>query len=1071
LDYQENRQKVIEWTKEQLTGYPLKDDLLNGDNPINLFKIGCLSGVVEKEQSEIEEVDSEIEELSSVNSKIISEAKSVKKNPRYMPTSSASFSFYVTGKEIELRIYHKAVGYEAKKIRDEIAKDRGKGQFLPEKMQEWKKILLSGPDGDEVIFTPDGDTRYIVFDGKAKIDAIWRPQEKGGYIVTISISNKQLFIQHARNGEELPHPLLIIEQAKSTLFEVECKCIFEKGEVENYPSMDRDLLSDEEKEIELRYKDNLVLAIGHGVGTNWKKNVQGNMEIWADFMPCVEVPTITTKTATDVKTLSFEYLKDARNPEVIKSLKEFVEDYKKWGVDQNNNASNELEEDINTANELIKKQQIAIKRMEQGVDLIANNSKVRKSFSIANEAMLLQMQQSNINSPSWRPFQLGFILMTLESTIHEDSSFRDTLDLIWFPTGGGKTEAYLGLMAFLFIYRRLSYQNTSGGTVAIMRYTLRLLSSQQFLRATKVICALELIRKENIEELGSERFSVGLWVGRGVSPNTFHQAFEIKKEGDIDRFGPFVLHECPWCSSTFKAVNYVSTENSFHFTCTKKHCDFGGEEGNILPCNVVDEAHYKQPPSLLIATVDKFARLTWSDKPNCFFKKNGNRPPELIIQDELHLISGALGSIVGLYEVAIDSILASFKVYPKYVASTATIKNAKDQVKLLFGREMSIFPPSGLRANDSYFAKTISIKDKPGRMYVGFLDSNSKRRDSLTHIASTTLLAPNVLFSDEKDFLDSWWTQVVYHSSLRELGSNRTLYQENIPQAMEKLRKRINVINKNGESSSSKKILSRELNIKTLNGNQSPKHNQTVFTDLNLSNVEFNSVDVALCTELISVGVDVDRLSLMIINGQPSTTAEYIQASSRVGRSDIPGVVFVNYYKTQSRSLSHYENFRSYHDSFYRYVEPSSITPFTYQARSRAIHAVVICAIRHSVVGLLANEEALNFNPENDNIKRVILKIKNRCGQAINNENVLNEVKKNIDDVVNTWSQIVSEGATNRRRLAYDNNVNGQLDKSLDSLLCDFNDGNYFSAPPWPTLQSMRNIENMGAIETKNLND
>ena len=209
----------------------------------------------------------------------------------------------------------------------------------------------------------------------------------------------------------------------------------------------------------------------------------------------------------------------------------------------------------------------------------------------------------------------------------------------------------------------------------------------------------------------------------------------------------------------------------------------------------------------------------------------------------------------------------------------------------------------------------------------------------------------------------------------------------------------------------------------------------------------------------------------MIINGQPSTTAEYIQASSRVGRSDVPGIVFVNYYKSQSRSLSHYENFRSYHDSFYRYVEPSSITPFTFQSRSRAIHAVVICAIRHSVIGLLANEEALNFDPENDNIKKVIQKIKNRCGQAIDNEDVLKEVKKNIDDVVNTWSQMVSEGVTNRRRLAYDNNVNGQLDKSLDSLLCDFDDGNYFSAPPWPTLQSMRNIENIGAIETKNLNE
>ena len=212
----------------------------------------------------------------------------------------------------------------------------------------------------------------------------------------------------------------------------------------------------------------------------------------------------------------------------------------------------------------------------------------------------------------------------------------------------------------------------------------------------------------------------------------------------------------------------------------------------------------------------------------------------------------------------------------------------------------------------------------------------------------------------------------------------------------------------------------------------------------------------------------------MIINGQPSTTAEYIQASSRVGRSNIPGLVFVNYYRSQSRSLSHYENFKSYHDSFYRYVEPSSITPFTYQARSRAIHAVVISAIRHSVNSLLANHDAINFDPESDNIKRVIQQIKNRCGQANNNKAIINEVNKNIDDVVNKWSQTISKSKTNRRILAYDNNVNGEIDKSLDSLLCDFDEEqqiNFFSAPPWPTLQSMRNIENLAAIETKKLNE
>ena len=1069
MNYQENRQKVIDWTKKQLIGgYPLKDNCLVGINPIKIFKAGYLSGRRNKEDDQIEEIDSDLEDGSPMSSKLRNEAKSIQKLPRYMPASSAGFSFYVTGKDIEIRVNHKAFSYKCENFQNidterEDSSGLKKTGLLPEKVHRWRKKLLSDSDGDEVIFTPDGVKKYSVLHDKATIDSIWRPQEKGGYIVTISISNNQ-GISSAAKGFWYSK-----NDAESSLFEVECKCIFDKGSVKNYPSMDRDLLSDEEKEIELRYKDNLVLAIGHGVGTNWGKNSQGKMEIWIDFMPSVEVPTITSKTDTNPKILSFQYLKDADNPKIIESLKEFVNDYKKWSAVQNEKASKEMSEDVDTAHEIVKKQQIACNRMTKGIELLKKDPVIRKSFAIANEAMLLQMKHSGIKFPSWRPFQLGFILMALESTINEDSEFRDTLDLIWFPTGGGKTEAYLGLMALLFAYRRLKYRNSSGGTVAIMRYTLRLLSTQQFLRATKVVCALELIRKERISELGNEPFTVGLWVGGTVTPNRFHQAFNIKTDASDKKLAKFILHNCPWCSSSFSIKNYQSTEESFNFTCTNRDCDFGKIENNVLPCNVVDDALYKSPPSLLIATVDKFARLTWQHEPQVFFNKNNNRPPELIIQDELHLISGALGSIVGLYEVALDTILSSLKVYPKYIASTATIKNAKNQVKLLYGREMGIFPPIGLRANDSYFAKTISIKEKPGRTYVGFLDYRAKREDSLTPIASNLLVAPNVLFQEEEDFYDSWWTQIVYHSSLRELGNNQTLYKDKIRNQIKVITKRINQSKKdNQELSVANKVELRELkNIKTISGSQLPKHNQTVFTNLQLPESEDNSIDVALTTEIISVGVDVDRLSLMIINGQPSTTAQYIQASSRVGRSDVPGIVFINYYKTQSRSLSHYENFRSYHDSFYRHVEPSSITPFTFQARLRAMHAVVISAVRHSQIGLLENEAAFKFDSEDVDLKKVILKIKNRCKNSIDNKDTLNEIERHIDDIVFLWSSKVEQCKSTDMRLVYDNNG----DRAFDSLLCDFSESQDSYKIPWPTLQSMRNIENLGAIEINSLNE
>ena len=989
------------------------------------------------------------------------QVQTVKKDKRYMPPSSAGFSFFITGKKIKLRVYYKATSW--KKIND--------------KPQSWQKSQLAD-DGKEVEFTPDGKTQYKIFEDKAKIYTLWR-KHRDGYIVTLTLSNQQT-IADDLNGREFNQ-----QRNEKTLFEVEFKCIVASGVVAEYPAIEKSLLSEEEREIELRYQDLKIYAVGHGVAANWQKNKHGNKEIWADFMPQVEVPQVTADTGGKNDTvLAFNFLRQTNQKEVPDELSAFIQNYNHWNQEQETQAEQETDKEI--ANEIVKKQKIAQQRMEQGVELLRKDNDAKIAFALMNKAMLMQWISTDKNKNitqkvekyKWRPFQLGFILMVLQSSIDENDDYRDTLDLIWFPTGGGKTEAYLGLMAFLFIYRRLTNTASGSGTVAIMRYTLRLLTTQQFMRANKVIFALELIRRQGNYQLGQTSFSSGLWVGQATSPNTFKQAKGFITEGKFDKF---VLNYCPWCDTKFKPENYHITEDDFYFSCANHHCDFGKDTGSALPCNVVDEVLYKNPPSLLLATVDKFAGLAWESRASKFFGGKNNKPPELIIQDELHLISDALGSIVGLYEVGIEAALISRGARVKYIASTATIKNASQQVKTLFAKETAIFPPSGLRYDDSYFAKTVPLTEKPGRLYVGYLATMLDRQHCLVPLAVTLLSAPIHLFKDDEKYLDNWWTQIIYHGSLKGLNNSSTLYQNNInsklkTMTLEHLKNAIDEVSphfcddENIKTPADfekitvpeikqivgKYLSIRELKTKELSSKKSAQENAQIFNALALEKNQVESVDVALATNMVATGLDVPRLALMVINGQPLTTAEYIQASSRVGRGDVPGIVFTNYYKTQARSLSHYENFRSYHDSFYRFVEPSSVTPFTYQARKKALHAALIITIRHSNINLLDNSSAKEFNKDSDKVKQVIKEMKLRCQNAINNDEVKNQTFTYLDELLNEWQNEVDRCKQNKIKMVY-----YSTDRGSQNLICNFDKENGL----WQTMQAMRNVENSALIK------
>ena len=1062
----EPRKKLIGWVREQLIGPPPKpaDDGpdLCGVLPTERFPCGALYPTSQWGEG----IDPASEDLNeeglNETESVIEDAGESTVEPavvrRYIPPSSLGFSFFIEGEDIRFQVLSRAVRY-VRTERDE------QGQFK----NDWSRRELVSEKGDdeefENISCPGKDQRQSFSNlvDKARIDVQWR-HFADGWIVTISLCNAQQ-LAVGTTGREY-----VYERAEKTLFEASLRCVIEAGDVGVYPRVDRSLLDQEEQEIELQYANRHIYAIGHGCAANWNVNDNKVVELRSETMPAVEVPQMTADTGLGGEpVLSLARLADIDNAHatLLPELDGFISGYASWVASQQGNIPGLCADDRAAADRMVGRMNTALSRMRVGLRLLGDNAQTRLAFALANRAMLDQMRQHDRlqgkprgdDAYRWRPFQLAFLLTTLKSTAHEDNEFRDTVDLIWFPTGGGKTEAYLGLIAFQIVLRRLRHSDTGGGTAILMRYTLRLLTRDQFIRATRLICALELIRRER-EDLGSAPITIGMWVGDATSPNTFQKAAELVKKAIAANEKPeLVLDHCPWCGQDFEAGrNYDSTTRHFHFLCQNPDCGFGASPGGALPCNIVDEALYAEPPTMLVATVDKFARLAWEERANAFLGGTQYRPPELIIQDELHLIASALGSVAGLYEAAIDTVLQLRGVYPKYIASTATIRMAEQQVKRLYGREVAVFPPPGLDCDDAYFARTVPLQQRPGRIYVGYLAPMLNRQQCLAPLAAALLLAPQVLFESdqhERELLDAWWTQVVYHGSLKGVGNSHTAFASDVRDFMRLFSGTTGAQAQEHEKAEKQKRSTPS--VAQLTSLQTAAQNADIFARLSKTREEGGCLDAVLATNMISVGLDVARLALMIINGQPLTTAEYIQASSRVGRSEAPGVVFANYYREQARSLSHYESFRPYHEAFYRFVEPASVTPYTYQARLRALPAALVIVMRHGGFGLLNNGAAANFDPDNSHVAKAVEQLKRRCILSAPDQG--DEVSEHIDALIATWQIEGERCRIARRQLEYQV---PEKDNGRDRLLYNHNDR---IRGLWPILQSLRNVENTALLK------
>lgn len=753
---------------------------------------------------------------------------------------------------------------------------------------------------------------------------------------------------------------------------------------------------------DLHYASECAYAVGHNVSGDWETPSEGIpvTRVFTNALPCQTVPMVapTRKPDVELDMIKLAELSDRSDGGALNAaLAPLGHQYEEWAIGQAKLAA-ELPhaERRKTAAVLLQNIEAARARIESGVVRLRSDSELRAAFRIMNEAIAMAAARrfaieagKDPDTPperpiEWRTFQLAFILLNLDGLSDRTHKDREIVDLLFFPTGGGKTEAYLGLAALAIAQRRSANPGLMGaGLSVVMRYTLRLLTLDQLARATGLICALELIRLRDGDKggpLGDWPIEIGLWVGSAATPNRLGD--KQKKEGTATRIvdlhrrkggpSPVPLKACPWCGTAFQPESFsfhphAQAPQRLDIICDNVDCDFSGDQR--LPVVTVDEEIYQRLPAFMIATVDKFANLPWVGESGAFFghvdrfdgsgfygaaKPAGGMslpsdlpPIDLIIQDELHLISGPLGTVAGLYETAFDLLASRIvngkRVGPKIVASTATVRRAGDQIRALFGRGTThIFPPPGISRHDSFFAETDQQHD---RMYVGL--ASTGRGPKLVFLrALQTLLAGGKALSraGAEDPADAYLTALCYFNALRELGGARRIVDDEVRTRLE-----VYGTGRTRKVPAGQPFADRRLNETVeLTSRVSTDQVAAARDRLGRARINDDSVDVALATNMISVGLDIGRLGLMLVQGQPKTAAEYIQATSRVGRqAKKPGLVVVLLNPHKPRDRMHYEQFRAFHQSFYRAVEPTSVTPFSPRALDRALAGTIVAAARH----------------------------------------------------------------------------------------------------------------------------
>lgn len=861
----------------------------------------------------------------------------------------------------------------------------------------------------------------------------------------------------------------------------------------------------EEDRLDFLYRDIKDYGVGHLCSVDWGIGDSGEVDhVFSEFIPSFETPDIEpiprNKYVDFVEEdgrmipppflnnnncLQFKWLSTlscVTNDQIRMELLSFVDVYGGWIDNLLSRVSDDTDKVFAEHNiEACRKDYL---RMRTNIEDILSDDDAMLAFRLMNTAMFMQLLHNKMrnafsqhtplfteefyknasddifqkNVPAaWRPFQLAFILLNLDGVIRHPADEKWTkrnecVDLVWFPTGGGKTEAYLGIIAMSIIVRRRKYGVKGYGVSTIMRYTLRLLTNQQFQRALCLILALEQIRKwDDKYNLGDKEITIGLYVGSNSLPNKkedlVKEATKWNNRADGDNNTKIPIDRCPWCGSK---LEYAEGG----FCCSNPDCSFMEE----IPVRLCDEDIYNDPPTLLFGTVDKFASIAHKvstskpgDDSRRLFGKGKDwdvLPPDLIIQDELHLLLGPLGSAVSLFECAIDQLCTrvedGISVRPKIISSTATTRNTDLQIRALYDRELNLFPKNGIDYDDSFFAFYRRSGDnrhfESKRKYIGLMPTGRTQMTTQMRLAAI-LLVHRAMFemehSRDKDYekvSDNYYSIISYFNSLKEVGKTDAQFYIEYVKYLRRLYGRVLRIGGLMEC-----FYSNELSESEISGRLSAGDINRTFADVakhwtvkeRLPHLEgdkwvhgITPPDFILATNMISVGLDVARFNTIIMNSMPRNIAEYIQASSRVARN-VQGLVLTLHNPFRSRDVSHFERFREFHEKLYYYVEPISITPFSKKSVDKYFSLYMAAIIRHSFDELADGNSAKRIT-EDDLLERVRGKVMTYIQEryqrtkdlpkelslqkGLLTEDLKNYIDEYVQQALDQWASMASNG-------------------------------------------------------------